>query len=61
MKYFSHFVLVAFTDLILVKVDVLDAFGSHRGRPLDTSLVIIVDGCPPGCIEESHIFYMILI
>ena len=51
----SVFVVLSFTYLIFAEVEVLETFGGYRRRPLDASLVFVVDNSAVGGIIHAKI------
>lgn len=47
--------VVSFTYLIFAEVEVLDTFGGYRRRPLDASLVFVVDNSAVGGIVHAKV------
>ena len=47
--------VVSFTYLICAEVEVLDTFGGYRSRPLDASLVFVVDNSAVGGIVHAKV------
>ncbi len=45
MGYFGCIVLMVFTDLIFIKIEMLDNFGNGISRPVVTGLVVVIDNC----------------